>query len=254
MKKLIVTLLTLVLISCSSNNDITVDPVALNFTFTHSWQDTQISNANFDDFNFMNENGETISDIERLRYVVSEIVLTHESGVTTSLAEHKLIDVTNNDVTFTTSNGIIPGNYTSVSIRFGLSAEYNIDDAYPDLNTALFNVPDVLGGGYHYMQFDGNFLDSNNNPQPFNFHAIPAVDTSVSPLSPEDTSIQLNIGRVTVTQNSTITLNMDLYEWFSNPNAWDLNQLSVMLMPNYDAQLQINANAASVFSLVSITP
>lgn len=254
MKKIAFFLILALLISCSSNNDIEVDPVAINFTFSHSWQETEITNSNFADFNFINENGETISSIERLRYVVSDVILTHESGVTTSLSEHKLIDVTNDDITFTTTQSILPGNYTSVSIRFGLSADYNIDDAYPDLNTASFNVPDVLGGGYHYMQFDGNFLDANNVSQPFNFHAIPAVDTDISPLSPEDTSVQLNIGAVNVTGNTTVNINMDLYEWFSNPNTWDLNQLSVALMPNYSAQVQIAANASSAFSLVSIIP
>ena len=225
MKKVFIFPIILLFFACSSNNDIVISPVALNFTFTHSWQDTQITSDDFNDLTLVNENGETIQQITELRYVVSDIILTHESGITTSLAEHKLIDVIDDDLTFTTSQGILPGNYTAVSIRFGLSNDYNIDDAYPDLNTALFNVPDVLGGGYHYMQFDGTFLDTNNDTQPFNFHAIPAVDTSLNPLTPEDTSIQLNLGSMTVSENTTVTINMDLYEWFSNPNTWDLNQI-----------------------------
>ena len=58
-----------------------------------------MTSNDFNEFVFTNENGETLS-IERLRYVVSEVILTHESGVVTQIDEHKLIDVTNDDVTF----------------------------------------------------------------------------------------------------------------------------------------------------------
>lgn len=253
MKKFWIWILALGFVQCSSNNDIEVAPISINFVFTHSWQDTEVTSEDFNNFIFTNENGETLS-IERLRYVVSDVQLLHESGVTTSLLEHKLIDVTNNDLTYTTAASILPGNYTAVSIRFGLTAAYNQDDAYADLNTANFNVGDALGGGYHYMQFDGEFQDTNNNELPFNYHVIAAVDTSVSPVVPEDTSLRLSLGSVTVSEDTTITINMDLYEWFSNPNLWDLNVLSTNLMGNYAAQIQMNQNSASVFSLVSITP
>lgn len=254
MKKIFLLFLFSLLLSCSSNNDIEVDKVSIAFQFSHSWQDSPVTNIDFNDFKFTNENGETLS-IERLRYVVSDVVLTHQSGVITRLNEHKLIDVTNNDLVYTTAAEILPGNYTSVAIRFGLSKEYNLDDAYPDLNTSVFNVGDMLGGGYHYMQFDGKFIDANSNQAPFNFHVIPAVDLSMlNPPQPEDTSIVLNLGGMLITESSTITINMDLYEWFSNPNLWDLNLLSTSLMPNYSAQILMNQNANSVFSLVSVTP
>ncbi len=254
MKRIVGLCLLTFMVACSSNDDINVNPVSINFNFTHSWEETQITSNDFNEFVFTNENGETLS-IERLRYVVSEVILIHESGVVTQINEHKLIDVTNDDVTFITSPLVLPGNYNSVSIRFGLASDYNLDDAYPDLNTAVFNVGDMLGGGYHYMQFDGKFLDSNNTELPFNYHYIPAVDLSaVNAPQPEDTSINLNLGPTVISENSTITINMDLYEWFSNPIVWDLNSLSVNLMPNYEAQLLIAQNAASVFSLVSTTP
>lgn len=252
MKRILFIISATLFISCSSNNDIEAEKVSVDFTFTHSWQDTEVTSADFNDFKFVTEDEDTLS-ITRLRYVVSDVILIHASGTETNLSEHKLIDVTNNDLTYTTSTEILPGDYSSLSIRFGLSAEYNIDDEYPDLNTAVFNVGDMLGGGYHYMQFDGEYLE-NNNELPFNYHYIPAVDTSIMPVAPEDTSLTLNLGRVSIFGNTTVTINMDLYEWFSNPNKWDLNELNTVLMPNYDAQLLIQANAASVFSLEGIEP
>ena len=58
-------LLTLIMSSCVSSDD----PIQLNnltFNFTHNWEGTSITNADFNDLKFLNENGETIS-IERLR-------------------------------------------------------------------------------------------------------------------------------------------------------------------------------------------
>ena len=68
-----------------------------------------------------------------------------------------------------------------------------------------------------------------------------------------DTSFTLNVGRVTVGSNTNITIQMDVSEWFKNPNIWDLNEYDINLMGNYDVQLLMNQNGSSVFDLVSIT-
>ena len=172
----------------------------------------------------------------------------------TTFSEHGLIDVTNDDVSFSTINQLLPGNYSNVTIRFGLADDYNIDAAYQDLNSATFNVPAVLGGGYHYMQFDGKYIDGSNQEQPFNYHAIRAVNNSdPNNLIFQDTSFTINLGSLVIGESTNIKIKADLYEWFSNPNLWDLNQLNVMLMPNFDTQVMISANGASVFSLDEVT-
>lgn len=243
------------ILSCTTENTLVIPPISVTLNFSHSWEDTTITNADFNDIKFTNENGEQLS-IERLRYVISEIVLTHESGIVTTLNEYNLVDVTNNQgLTFTTSESIVIGNYTNISFRFGFADSDNIDGAYTDLNTANFNVPGMLGGGYHYMQLDGKYLDSSNAEAPFNYHAIRAVDTTdPDDLLFKDTSFQVDLGPLTVRRGTIITINMDVSEWFKNPNTWDLNVLNTVLMPDFGAQLLMNANGASVFSLVSITP
>ena len=70
---------------------------------------------------------------------------------------------------------------------------------------------------------------------------------------PVDTSLKVNIGSLVVGGSTTIDIQMDVSEWFKNPNTWDLNVYNTSLMGNYEVQLLINQNAASVFSLVSIT-
>lgn len=257
-KSFLLAICMLVMLSnCSEDSDIRIEPVSISLNFHHSWEETNIGSEDFGELKFTNENGDLLS-IDRLRYLISEITLTHESGFVTRLNDYNLVDVTNNEgLTFTTSTEILPGNYTNLSFRFGFSEENNIDGAYPDLNTAGFNVPGEnstpnLGGGYHYMQFDGNYVDNLSNQSPFNYHAISAIDLT-NTNDPVDTSLKVNIGSLVVGGSTTIDIQMDVSEWFKNPNTWDLNVYNTSLMGNYEVQLLINQNAASVFSLVSIT-
>lgn len=244
--------LTFVLSSCSEDNDISLEPVAITLNFSHSWNGTEITNADFNELKFTNENEQDLS-IERLKYVISEVSLTHKSGVVTVLDGYNLVDLTNIEgLSFTTSKTILPGDYTSITFRFGFSNEYNIDGAYPDLNTANFNVPNALGGGYHFMQFDGKYRDITSVEAPFNYHVISAIDPT-NTNDPKDTSFSLNIGAATIGGNTNIQIEMDVSEWFKNPTIWNLNEYDVNLMGNYDVQLLMNQNGSSVFSLVSIT-
>ena len=244
--------LTFVLCSCSEDNDISLEPVAITLNFSHSWNGTEITNADFNELKFTNENEQDLS-IERLKYVISEVSLTHKSGVITVLDGYNLVDLTNTEgLSFTTSKTILPGDYTSITFRFGFSNEYNIDGAYPDLNTANFNVPNALGGGYHFMQFDGKYRDITSVEAPFNYHVISAIDPT-NTNDPKDTSFSLNIGAATIGGNTNIQIEMDVSEWFKNPTIWNLNEYDVNLMGNYDVQLLMNQNGSSVFSLVSIT-
>ena len=54
----------------------------------------------------------------------------------------------------------------------------------------------MLGGGYHYMQFDGKYKDTNNQDANFNYHVIRAVDrTEPMNLKFEDTSFTVRFGK-----------------------------------------------------------
>ncbi len=244
----------LLLVSCSENSDVTTEPVSVTLNFSHAWGDTDVTSLDFNDIKFTNENGEQVS-IERLRYLISEVTLTHVSGEVTTLSDYNLVNVsTNENLSFTTSAGILPGEYSNIAFRFGFKDDDNTDGVYQDLNTASFNVPGALGGGYHYMQFDGKYLDSNAAEASFNYHAIRAVDrTDPSNFIFQDTSFSVSLGAVTVGGNTNVNVKMDIAEWFKSPNTWDLNVLNTVLMPNFSAQLLMSENGVTVFSLVDIT-
>ena len=125
--------------------------------------------------------------------------------------------------------------------------EDNIDQAYLDLNTASWNWPEMLGGGYHFMQLDGTFTSPTNiSPLPFNYHNGTA---RISDGVFEQNFIRVNADGLSIDSNTNIDIKMNLAEWFKDPKTWDLNVLNTGLMGNYDAQRKMNENGQLVFSV-----
>lgn len=247
MKKIIWFFVIIAFTSCKDDTDccVNLEPVNVTLKFTHNWDGTPVTASDFNSFNYVTENGESVS-MERLRYVVSNINLGGESK------PYQLVDLGINSGFEIIFNNVAQG-VNNLNFTFGFSDTDNIDGVYQDLNTVSFNVPGMLGGGYHFMQFDGKYKDTNNLDTNFNYHAIRAVDRSdPNNLIFEDTSFLVDFGNVTITNNATIEIKMNIAEWFKNPNTWDLNQLNTVLMPNFEAQRLISANGKSVFSLGDI--
>ena len=236
-------ILILILVTrCSEEKECCVQPqFTITLNFTHHWNGLKITPQDFNELKFTNENGERLS-IERLRYLVSNISLINGKN-------YHLIDVGENSGTSITIPELTNESY-ALSFRFGFSDEDNTDGTYLDLNSVSFSVPGMLGGGYHFMQFDGKYIDNNNEASGFNYHTIKAVDrTDPNNLKFEDTSFEVNLGTIEVASNPEIEIKMNLAEWFKNPNTWNLNELNSILMPNFEAQKMMRENGDSVFSL-----
>ncbi len=255
MKK-IISLVFLILISFISCDEkeccVNLEPAQVTLDFTHNWNETSVNASDFSAFKFTNENGEEVS-IENLRYLLSKIKLTDTNNQEIVLKDYQLINIGEETGLQLITENIPTGNY-NLSFTFGFSDADNQDGIYQDLNTANFNVPGMLGGGYHYMQFDGKYLDTANMEAPFNYHAIRAVDRSdPNNLILEDTSFLVDLGNIEISNDMNIEIKMDISEWFKNPNTWNLNELNTVLMPNFAAQKLISANGESVFSFGEIT-
>ena len=246
MKKIVFLFIgTLLLSACNTSKKDLDAEVAVHFS--HHWESTAITSADFNVLKFTNENGEMLS-IEGLRYVVSNVILTNNNHEVYELSNYQLIDLGENQVAIQAVE-IPTGTYT-LSFIFGFTDSKNTDGIYPDLNSVSFNVPGMLGGGYHYMQFDGKYVGENVAPAPFNYHTIRAINrTDPANLILKDTSFNVNLGMISITNNTEIEIKMNIAEWFRNPNTWDLNQLNTVLMPNFEAQILMNQNGRTVFSL-----
>lgn len=261
MKKIFALILfsTLCFTACSDDNDdnLTVKTEAkTTFNFTHNWDGTAVASSDFNTIQYTNANGEMLS-IEKLRYLISDITFTKANGESIVIEGYKLVDLTNNDLNYIPEMKIPVGAYTNVSFTFGFDTEDNTDGTYTDLNTANWNVPNVpmLGsiGGYHYMQLEGKFMNSTTPETGYAYHTIRAADGSTNPPTIEETFIDVNLGSITISNNVSFEIKMNIAEWFKSPNTWDLNVWGNTLMPNFAAQKQMNENGQNVFSLGTVT-
>ena len=235
------------LVSCEKKDCCTIiEPVSVTLQFNHHWDGVPLNASDFNAFQFTNLNGELIQ-IEKLRYLVSNI------SIGSQVKNYQLINIGENSG-FQIIFEDVPQGSTFIKFTFGFSDADNVDGIYQDLNSVSFSVPPMLGGGYHFMQFDGKFKDTNNQDANFNYHVIRAVNnTNPNNLEFFDTSFEVALGTFNLENNTTIEVEVNLAEWFKNPYTWNLNQLNTVLMPNFEAQKQMSANGKSVFSLGAIT-
>lgn len=244
--KLLIIIAIISLVSCSSDDDKASD-ILISVTNSQNWDGENITASDLGTKEFTDENGEILK-IERLRYLISKVILTNSYGDEIEIGSYKLVDLTNNNtLNYATNIVVPPGTYTSISFVYGFNEEDNIDQAYLDLNTSSWNWPEMLGGGYHFMQLDGTFTSPTIlSPLPFNYHNGTA---RISEGVFEQNFIRVNVDGLSIDSNTNIDIKMNLAEWFKNPKTWDLNLLNTGLMGNYDAQRKMNENGQSVFSV-----
>ncbi len=257
MKK-IVTILVLsiiILASCGDDDTNALPKTEVTFRFSHNWDGTEVTNTDFNNIQYLNASNDELS-IEKLRYLISKVTFHKSNGETIVVDGYNLVDVTNaSNMTFTPSETLTVGTYSNVSFTFGFDNEDNIDGAYADLNSTSWGVPMMMGGGYHFMQLEGKFIDNVASETGYAYHAIKAVDNSdPNNLVFQDTFFTVDLGEVIIRENAGIEVNMNIAEWFKNPITWDLNDRHSMLMPNFDAQVDMFKNGATVFSLGEVTP
>ena len=245
-------ILTFVAFACERETD-NNHSVNLKIIFSHKWNQTIVNNDDFNNIQFTNAFGNELS-IERLRYLVSDIKLTKNNGETILINNYSLLNLEdNNTLSISSDQNLITGSYDNISFVLGFKNEYNIDGAYPDLNSASWNIPPMLGGGYHFMQLDGKYINNDGNEASYNYHLIRAADNpGPNPTFPQDTFIEISLGPISILDSSEVFISMNIAKWFEDPNLWDLNLYNQMLMPNSMAQIMMYENGQNIFNIESI--
>ena len=243
-------LLVLPFVACDKNDDDQAQqntPVSVGFL--HSFYEDEVS-VSSNTIQYTNGFGTSLS-ITRLRYLISQVSFTNQDGIKTLVKDYHLVDLSQDNSLTINDISLPPGAY-NLKMRFGFTEATNTTSVYPDLNAASWNVPENLGGGYHYMQMEGRYLDTTDELFIYAYHTISAVQNPGPENTREDTSIEIDLGEITVTHGATqINVNMRIDQWFENPNLWNLSELNGLLMGNYTAQKMMQENGQNVFSLAS---
>ncbi|MDC0204903.1 hypothetical protein OAJ65_03840 [Flavobacteriales bacterium] len=178
--------------------------------------------------------------VQTLRYLISDITLHSENGTSILLDEVHFITISDPATFNLDIQDLNSVNYTAISFTMGLDSLKNITDNY--LNESFFpsfTWPNFMGGGYHYMQLEGDYTTTF---QGYATHTggTDGLDFSFNKNFP----IALNIAD----DNTTITINMEINNWYSNPNTITLTTDGIMDNANKQALLQANG-IADVFSV-----
>jgi len=249
----IIVLSVLVLTSCIEEDVPGLQNTSVSLNFKHDWDGTNVSNTDFNSIQYFNENNDELS-IEKLRYLISNVTFHKSNGETIVVEGYNLVDVTNDEnLTYVLPDQIQVGTYSNVSFTFGFDNTDNIHGAYTDLNSASWDVPGMLGGGYHFMQLEGKFINNVASDQGYQYHTIRAVDnTDPMNLVFQDTFFTVNLGEVIVHNNSSVDVKMNIAEWFKSPHQWNLNDSNSMLMSDFNAQIKMYDNGQNAFSLGTV--
>jgi len=219
---------------------------SITFNFTHHFDGVPVTAANFDQFNFINANGDTMS-ITKLRYLVSDIKLNTTNGNEVPMTGYHLVDVTNGTGLSYTVGQAEFGAFASIGFNFGFDTTDNSGN-YIDLNSISGNVPAMMGGGYHGMQLEGKYKVNGVDSLYAYHHIVKKRTTMMAPF--EDNHITVNLPGIALNEaNVVVEIKMNIAEWFKNPDTWDLNTFHSSLMGNYNAQSMMQANGYNVFSL-----
>lgn len=224
----------------------------ITFNFTHHFDGIPVTAANFNQFNFVTAFGDTIS-ITKLRYLVVGMRLYTIGGDSVILNDipYQLVDLTNGTgLSFTPGKADL-GAYAGIGFSFGFDTTDNAGN-YIDLNSASWNVPASMGGGYHNMQLEGKYK-LNGDDSLYAYHNIAKKrPTMAAPFEANNISINLT-GIALNGHNVVVEIKMNIADWFKNPNTWDLNNMHSALMGNYTAQDMMQANGYNVFTLGSVS-
>ena len=227
----------------------------LVLNFSHNYDGAAFSSSDFSELNYTNSFG-NVHSITKLMYLISDLRLYTLDGDSVIIEGYQLINLSDpGTLSYELDQQIPIGSYTGIGFNFGFDATDNVSEAYPELNVANWSWQMMLGGGYHNMQFEGNFITGVSDTIGFAYHMgtareIVGVDTT---FQANHVLVHLPNSGFTLSQDATIEVKMNIAEWFKNPNVWDLNTYNAMLMSNYAAQGLMNENGSSVFTLGEIT-
>ncbi|MDP4267282.1 MAG: hypothetical protein Q8880_07600 [Bacteroidota bacterium] len=241
--------------SCKKDSNSTATQEAstghLSLSFSHKVNGKTVV---FDSLIYTNEAGNKYM-VHDIQYFISDLTLYSSGGIKKTISDNKNIYYIDTDIPSTLiwniKDDLTIGKYDSISFRFGISNQRNISNMFVNPPESQMYWPEMMGGGYHLMKFNGKWLAGNqiNN---FGIH-LGKCKMNMSDTSYVDYSFRVSLPKsaFVINQNATTKLNiaMNIESWFKTPYIYDINQYGSDIMSNQEAMHKISANGFDVFSI-----
>lgn len=242
MKKLALSLFAIsaLLFSCEDEEP-TVEHPHLSLSVTHNVDGAELL---FDSLNYVNAVGHKY-EVQTLKYFISNIQLHKSNGAIVNAKGPFYIDAEDaSTLNLDEHIDVTEGSYDKITLTFGLDSVTNQSNTLTSTEAINMAWPAQMGGGYHYMKFEGQY-DSLELGTIKNF----AVHTGATMGTPYHVDIEIPNSNFSVgDKDISIALNMNLNEWFTDPNNYNFDDFSPMIMMEMGAQMQLKANGTSVFT------
>ena len=224
--------------------------LVLHFSHTVDSQPVQ-----FDQLIYTNAAGNQYQ-VNEVKYFISNFYLIDSEGEFEKIYKNDGIHYVDCSLPQTLNwniNKIRHKKYTAISFIFGLNENDNISNSFVNPPESNFSWPEVLGGGYHYLQINGKFLNKNNEISNLNIH------TGIGQIKDENNVIFVHnyifitlpiVFSIEENQTTFLTLNMDIQRWFDTPNLYNFDDFSNGIMQNQYAQQLLKENGKNVFEFI----
>lgn len=242
--------LTILLISCQDKKSDATGFLSIDFSFS-------VDEEPFETGKFYTNAAGNDYKVEEIKFFISEVIITRENGEKIYISDENSVHYVDHDYPDTRiwkiKDPLPEGEYSTFEFTFGIGPAQNKSRYFlnpPESNMAW---PDLLGGGYHYLQINGKWLD-NEELIPFCFHTgIGQYYKEKELLSfvHNNFTVSLPSSSLRILENKTtrISLSMNINNWFTNPNNYDFSQYGEGIMSNQQAQEIIRQNGHDVFSI-----
>ena len=217
-------------------------------------------------------------EITNIQWFISDLSFIDNEGNVTPASSDNVIHYIDSDLPATQSwtiHGINPGDYKEIMFVFGIKGEKNIPNLFTDPPESNMMWPYPMGGdfgGYHYMKFNGFWMNTSGQRTPFNCHLgvgqIYDSAGNVTGYVQNWFEVFLPKSSFTMPVNGSIEANIDMNvnSWFDTPhifnwnnisggaimndsNSFEMNVSGGAIMNNQDAMGQIRDNGSDVFTL-----
>lgn len=191
----------------------------------------------FDTLLYRTESGSDYS-VNRLQFYISSFEFKKLDGTIVESHEYFYVDARTGENTEFVLTKIPQGVYKSVTFFVGLDIIRNETGALPaTIENENMAWPVMMGGGYHFMKFEGNYQDAGNT-YGFAMHLGTDKHKVTAGVKKE---ISVKSG------SDVLVLNMNLNEWFRNPETYDFNVDGNYSMSSDPAMKKLAENGKDVF-------
>lgn len=178
--------------------------------------------------------------VTRLNYYLSNFVL-YQNGVQVYVSNQiKYIDARQQPISIQLENVPI-GTYNQVSFLIGIDAKNNQHGTLPNTDDNIGMIwPEAMGGGYHFLKIEGQFLTPGNDRKGYAIHT--GLNSSLVQHQCINLSLQISEGAT-----STLHLTMNLNEWYKNPYTYNIYSDGNYTMGDSITMRLITNNGKDVF-------